>query len=257
MMSNGLLIIDSQQSIKNYQQKSNLIFNNRFSLVKASKIALSSIDIVTDLDTISRLNSTAYIETSTQSFAVTVAVGKYNYIELAVAITVALTNTGLGAFGAAYTGSSYYISAPVGIKFINGPDSHSDWADMIGMDKQGQLTTTLSSVGVVDISYTRAIYVCSDVLHSYKKMLDSTTNNVNNILGIVYINKDANLGNDKDTSAPETNNAHHSTPDIHNLKWIDLQESQDLQQIDIKLYDDSGFLLEGSKFSYVLSILII
>ena len=258
MQTNGQIIINSYQANRSYTTKADLVFNNRFSLQGASKVALCSFDFCCDLDTITRLNNTAYIETSTQSFPVTVANGKYNYVELASAIEAGLVASGAPAlFSVSYTGTLFNINSSIPIRFIYGPDSHSDWADMIGMDKRGTYLLLNSSVGVVDISYTRAIYICSDILHEDKNKADVMTNGRNNILEIVYVNPNANLGNDKDIDAPTTNNAHHITERISELKWINLMKLKDYNNIDIKLYDDDGFLLEGSKFNYTLQLLTI
>lgn len=253
--TNGIIYIDSKQSIKTYDKKADMVFNNRFSLQGIKKIALCSFDFTYDIDNINNLNNTSYIETTTQSYPVIIANGKYNYTQLATAIDTALTNTGLGSFTVTYVGTSYVIIGPVQFRFIYGPATRSDWADMIGMDKKGSYGLTQTSISVVDITYTRAIYICSDILHAYKDKIDSLTNNRNNILEIVYVNKDYNLGNDKDVDAPLSNNAHHITERINNLKWVNMQSGRDMQNIDIKLYDDDGDLLSGSKFDYVLQII--
>lgn len=253
--TNGIIYIDSRQSIKAYDKKADMVFNNRFSLQGVKKVALCSYDFTYDIDNINKLNKVAYIETTTQTYPVTVTTGKYNYDELATAIQSALIATGLGAFVVTFNVNSYEIAGPVLFRFLQGPDPHSDWSDMIGMDKRGSYATTQFSVGVVDISYTRSIYICSDALHSYKDKADSLTNNRNNILEIVYVNKDSNLGNSKDVDAPTSNNAHHITDRIAELKWINVQSGRDFQNIDIKLYDDDGYLLDGSKFDYILQLL--
>ena len=253
--TNGAIYIDSRQSIRTYAKKADMEFNNRFTLQGIKKIALCSYDFVYDLDNINDLNNTAYIETTSQSYPIKIANGKYNYTQLATAIDNGLTTTGLGSFTVTYSGTSFEIVGPVLFRFIYGPAIHTDWADMIGMGKRVSYALTQISVGVVDISYTKAIYICSNALHSYKDKADSLTNNRNNILEIVYVNKDAYLGDDKDANAPITNQAHHITDRIAELKWVNLMSNRDFNQIDIRLYDDDGFLLEGDKFEYILQIL--
>lgn len=253
--TNGIIYIDSRQSIKAYDKKADMVFNNRFSLQGVKKIALCSYDFTYDIDNINALNRTAYIETTSQTYPVRLTPGKYNYEDLAVVIKLSLQATGLGVFTVVYDKSVFIINSPVLFRFIQGPDPHSDWSDMIGMGKRESYALEHISISVVDISYTRAIYICSDSLHSYKDKADSLTNNRNNILEIVYVNKDANLGNSKDVDAPASNNAHHITDRIAELKWVNFMSGRDLQNIDIKLYDDDGYLLDGSKFDYILQIL--
>lgn len=246
-MDSGYIIIDSKKAIKNGADNNALSYNKYFNLQGVNYVALYSYDFLYNIDNVNDYNNTAYIDTGSQSFPVIIPNGNYTGITLAPAIKSALDGLGLGVWSVGYTTEKFVITGPIIFKFIQGPNEDTNWSDMCGFEKYDfNLSLSNSSVYPVDLVYTNSVYIVSNILHSDKYKVDSSTNLRNNILGIVYVKKNKDLGE---------NVKHHITEYNHVLKWIKTRDNRDLQNIDIQLFDDNGRPLNGTNYNYVLTLM--
>ena len=257
--TNGYIYLSSKDSADSaLANKASIVYVNTISLIDSSKICLSSFDFLYYIDNINDLNNISYLDTGSQSYPILLSNGKYDYDELGTEVESKLNALGLGAFVVTFSDNKYVITSPVPVFFTtNYRSSHTDFIDMMGILKNTSLNTTFTSL-YVDIAYTNNIFICSDVIHSNKKLHDNnTTSRINNILGVIYVNANNSLGSDKITGSPiDITNPKHITERIHNLKWINQYETRDIGRIDINLYDDDGFLIPNYQFKYTLELMI-
>jgi hypothetical protein len=106
----------------------------------------------------------------------------------------------------------------------------------------------------VDINYTNLIYIKSNRLHEYKTIGDSASVGINNILGIVHVNKDI-LENPNSADAPVSVNNKIICERYDPLKKIPWRIDDIITSCDIALYDDRGKLLPDGLVSYTLEII--
>ncbi len=106
----------------------------------------------------------------------------------------------------------------------------------------------------IDINYTNLIYIKSNRLHDYKTIGDSTSTGLNNILGIVHVNKDS-TENPKDEGAPQSVNNKIICERYDPLKKIPWRLDDILTSCDISLYDERGRLMPDGVVSYTLEII--
>ncbi len=237
MNVSGSLYISSndKKDYEDYQLISYKTTNNQ----PLSCIALNSFDFVYGLNNINSKNSSGFFETATQSFQVTLTVGNYTYASLLTEILLKLNALGLGVFAMTFINNIYTLTAPVAIKFITNPISQSrDWVDMVGFQKN----TTLKTVhigGVANIAYTNCIYITCDELHRRQTVRDDSTNQkLSNILGVVYINKDALMSSTLVTTTVV--DPKHITDRIRNPKYIYLDINMRINTMTIRLLDENG-----------------
>lgn len=203
-------------------------------------IGLSSFDFLYGFCNINTMTQTAYFETATQTYPVTLDIGFYDYDTLKDEIILKLNALGLGAFALTFTDNIYALGAPVPIKFINNVRSVGrDWVDMVNFQKNTVLKVNHIG-GTANISYTNAIYILSDELHKRGTISDGTsTLNFSNVLGVVYIDKDRDMGSDKiitDISRPR-----HITDRLNPIKWINKDSNNAITTLNIRLVDERGY----------------
>lgn len=208
-----------------------------------SMVALSSYDFVYGLNNINVNNHIGYFETSTQSFAVSIATGNYDYTTLAAAILVALNALGLGVFTLTYTNDIYTLTSPVPIRFINNPISnYRTWVDMLALKKNTITLQTVFVGGVPNLAYTDLIYIISDELHRRQTVRDTSTNNqVNSVLGVVYVNRDRKMN--KDEVMHEIVEPKHITERIRVPKYTYMDINYRINTVSIRLLDQQGLPL--------------
>lgn len=247
MSALSYIYLDSHDRIKNRSTSgdtSRADFSISFGSNNVNQIALSSYDVGYAIENINSNNNIAFIETATQTFSVTLTNNRYDYVKLKDEVQTQLTALGIGAFSVTFTDSLYAILAPEPFRFITNPingGTTKDWADMMGMTKNQELSINAVG-GIADIAYTNKLYIVCDEAHAYKTRTDQGTNRrLNNVLGVVYLNPDAQYGNDKLITSPaEVVDPHRATRQIENLKWVDFKSDGDLSRLSIEFLDDNG-----------------
>lgn len=233
----ALLYLDSDDRIRNFYDidTSDVSFNVNFKANSVKRIALASYDFSIDFDNINESNNIVVIDNGVSSFPIGLPIGKYTYSQLAAEIQISLNMAGLGAFTVSYLGGRFEITAPVPIKFLPNPfrPSGKDWADMISI-KKTQFLETVFLGGVADISYTNKIYIVCDDMHRFKWVTDeSSTQRLQNVLGVVYVNDSSKL--DDSLILPK-----HATTRLPWLKWINHKLLTELGPVRVALRDDRG-----------------
>jgi len=205
-------------------------------------VALSSYDFVYGFCNINSLSKNGFIQTATQTYPVTLDVGFYDYAELLTEMLAKLNALGLGVFLMSFTDNIYSLISPVPIEFIENPlPVGRDWVDMANFQKQAGLSTSHIG-GTANLAYTDAIYITCDELHRRQNIFDTSSNqNIANVLGVVYVNKDKEMLSDKvieDVMRPK-----HITDRLNPLKWISKDNNNNFRVITIRLVDERGFEL--------------
>jgi hypothetical protein len=224
---------------------SNVTFRTNFRANDAKYLSLSSYDFVYAINNINENNRTAFIDTSIQTFQITLDTGNYNFTTLATQIQIQLVLAIVGTT-CTFSNGVYTITSPVPIRFITNPANPTgrDWGDMIGMTKDGVRSLTLIG-GIPDISYTNKLYIICDTANRFKDKADeSSCNRINNCLGVVYVNPDLFM-----ESPPDTIIQHHATRQIFNLKWIKHRAQEDIGTVGIYLLDDRGQRLPSDQLN--------
>lgn len=224
----GILNLSSSDK-KPYEDNSDVTFYLSIPDFEGDAIGLSSYSVFCGLDNININNRVAVLETAGQSYPVILNNGNYNYENLRSEIQTRLTALGLGAFTVTLTNNRYNILSPVPIKFITNPTTgyKYDWASMISLPKDGGLSLTVNG-GSTDILYTNKLKITSPKLMLSKTVGDYNPgdNNVNNVLGIVYLDN--------------TIEPHQVKLDYANIKWMLKRTSQSINQIVINILDSEG-----------------
>ena len=252
----ALLFLDSDDRIRGFDDidTSDVSFDVNFKANSVKRIALASYDFAVDFDNINENNNIAVIDNGLSSFPIELTLGKYTYSQLATQIQTQLNAAGLGVFTVSYVNSRYEITAPIPIKFISNPfrPTGKDWADMISIKKTSQLSLSFVG-GVADIAYTNKLYVVCDDAHRFKLVSDeSSTQRLQNVLGVVYLNEDSNLN---DTIIQPK----HATERLPWLKWINHKLLTELGPVRIVIRDDRGLSIPPSqkdKFKWSLELYI-
>lgn len=231
------LYLDSDDRLnKELANVCDVTFRTNFRSNDARFIGLSSYDFVYSVNNINENNRRAFIDTSVQSFQITLDTGNYDYTQLATQIQTQLVLSIPGTT-CVFTNRVFTITSPTPIRFITNPlrVGGRDWGDMIGMTKEGARSLTLIG-GIPDISYTNKIYIICDAASRFKDKADEAScERINNCLGVVYVNSNLSMAN-----PPDTNIQHHATERIHNVKWISHKKFEDVGVVSILLLDDRG-----------------
>ena len=237
-MSRGNIYLSS--SDKTPQEDEQLIRYDLNLQDELNGAALSSFDFVYGFTNINTKTQRGYFETATQSYEVILDIGFYDYSQLQTEITAKLNALGLGVFTVTFTDNIYSLSSPVPIKFINNVlPVGRDWIDMANFQKETVLKTSHIG-GTANLAYTDAIYIICDELHKRQNIYDTTSNNnISNVLGVVYVNKNKEMLSDKvieDIMRPK-----HITDRLDPLKWINKDPLNSFSVMTIRLVDERGF----------------
>ena len=252
--------------ISSFDRDSRFEYNNATyevpNLQYLSTIGLNSFDFVYGLNNINSNTTTAYFETSTQTFNPTLTIGNYDYNTLATEVLIRLNALGLGAFTLTFTNDIYTLTSPVPIKFINNViQNRRDWVDMLGLKKNTPLQTVFVG-GVANIAYTDAIYILCDELNRRQTVRDMGTSRVgqiSSVLGVVYTNKDERMSKtDVMTHIVEPK---HISERLRNPKFTYMDLNYRINTVTIHLVDQQGLELptqpgDGS-CQYTLEIMCI
>jgi len=246
----GYLYLDSDdRNNKPNPDTSDVTFPVKFKGNVINRIGLSSYDFAVAFDNINERNRTMYIDDGTTTYPVTLEIQIYNIDELRVEAKIVLDALGLGAWTITVRDGKFIVLAPVPIKFLTNPVNNSgrDWADMMGMEKETELK--LSHLGgIADIVYTNKLYIIADEIHQYKSFSDeSSSRRINNALGVVYLNENKNLGNEKVLLSPDAVYPHRATRQIQDMKWIKHRTRDDVGVVRILLLDDRGETIPDSQ----------
>jgi hypothetical protein len=203
-------------------------------------VGLASYHFTSNITNINENNRRAVIVTATQSFPVTIAAGQYDEVQLAAAVQNAILSALLLATVTVIFANSIYTittNVPFYIKtnpFNGGLD---DFFDMMGLLKEQPLSNNLISLNVVNLVFTDAVYITSEVLNLNRSKVDYNTNDRTNNVGVMY------LDSDKGNKNYER---------ISDIKYIPYTSNRTIDYIDITLYDDRGSLLPSNNFKYLL-----
>jgi len=228
---------------------------------RVEHIALRSYDFVIQIDNINERNQTAYIDDGTTTYPVTLSIRTYDIFQLRDELITELGLLGLGVWAITLFEGKFQIVAPVPVTWITNPVSPKgrDWADMIGIIKEVPLSL-FHNGGLADIAYTNKIYITSQDINRFKTYSDESSNRrITNALGVVYVNSNLSLGNEKVLLSPETVMGHHATRPIDVPKWIDHRDMTDIGIIRIILLDDRGETIPESQkgnLKYSLEIMM-
>ncbi len=249
--SYSYLYLDSDDRLnKDDMDMTNVSFPINFRANASVYLALSSYDFVYAINNINNNNNIAFIDTSTQSFQITLPNGNYNYTDLATVIQTQL-NIAIAGMTASFANGVYTITSPTAFRFLVNPfrPESRDWADMITMTKPSSPIRQLSwTGGIPDITYTNKIYITCEGINRFKDKADeSSVNRINNCLGVVYVNSNLQM----ETPTPDTFNQHHATRQIHSLKWIKHKSKFDLGPLSIVLLDDRGLNLPSDQLNKI------
>jgi len=212
-------------------------------------IALSSYDFVVQIDNINERNQIAYIDDGTTTYPLLLATRTYDIFQLRDELITNLGLLGLGVWTITLFEGKFQIVAPVPVRWITNPVNPNgrDWADMIGIIKDVPLSL-FHNGRLADLAYTNKIYITSQDINRFKTYSDeSSSRRITNALGVVYVNSNLSLGNEKILLSPETVLGHHATRQIDNVKWISHRDMTDIGTIRIILLDDRGQTIPESQ----------
>lgn len=239
-MSRGLIILNSFDK-KNYEDEQNIRFEVNLQ-DDLNAVALSSFDFTYGFCNVNSRNNTAYIDDGATTYPVTLLNGFYDYPTFLTEMKTRLDALGLGAFGITFTDNIYAMLAPVPIQFKNNfLTAGRDWVDMAGFTKETPLNVSHVG-GTANIAYTDAIYIICEELHRRQTMNDANTRStMSNVLGVVYVNENRDLGSDK--IAEDINRPRHITTRMKVLKWINKDPNNSVGVFTIRLVDAQGLPL--------------
>lgn len=233
----GTIILNS--NFNQEENKNNIIYetiNHNFN----RSIGVSSYKFNYEIPNINPYNNTCILDTGAQSYPVTLDEGIYNRSSLAVEIQNKFNLLGLGAFNVVYDANTqkYTITAPVAIQFKNNviTGNNKDFIYMIGIKKEEPLNSVLTSFYNVNLHYTECIYVTSKTLNKSRDKNEYNNNNVIDNILTVYLDLDKNSIIQR----------------VENIRYININQSSNIDKIDIVLYDDQGRLLYGNSYNYII-----
>lgn len=216
---------------------------------RVEHIALRSYDFVVQFDNINERNQTAYIDDGGTTYPVTITTRTYDIFQLRSELITELDLLGLGGWAITLFEGKFQIVAPVPVRWITNPvkPQGRDWADMVGIIKDVPLSL-FHNGGLADIVYTNKIYITSQDISQFKTYSDeSSSRRITSALGVVYVNSNLSLGNERIPISPETVIGHHATRPIDFPKWINHRDMSDIGVIRIILLDDRGETIPESQ----------
>jgi len=213
-----------------------------------NSISMVEYELVLDIPLINARNDTAVIETTSQSYPVTIPHGNYDTTTLGVAVVAALNALGLGAFSILFdpTTARYNLAGPVGFRFIRNPVLVGawDWSCMMGFPQSGPILFSQQG-GLVDLTYTDAVYIVSLEAHARANKRDfAAAGRLANVLGVVPMRSD---GDPVGGLAAPVGGGIIRAGRIEYPKTIRYEAENALSQLDIRLYDDRGQPLPGDE----------
>lgn len=229
-------------------------------LSNVNNISLSSFEFDYNVKNININNyESVFMDDGISSSPVLLLEGWYSYEGLAQAIEDGLNNSVVigTPFTVSYsTDDNNYTITCASFPFtLRKLTTGRSWLEMI--DLEPDLPLELSHVGGsnLNINYTNKIYITSQEIHQDKIRRDvSTTRNIADVLGIVYVNSNAPQKQDKnDAYAPASIYPKFISNEYTNPKTI--RAINGLETIDIILYDDYGLKMPD-ELNYSLTFLI-
>lgn len=257
-MSRGLIILNSyDKQINEDEQHIRFEVNLQDDL---NAVALSSFDFTYGFCNVNSRNNTGYIDDGSTTYPVVFNNGFYDYETFRVEMKAKLDALGLGVFNITFTDNIYAITAPVPIKFKNNfLTGGRDWVDMANFTKEMPLNVSHVG-GTANIAYTDAIYIICEELHRRQTMNDANTrSNMSNVLGVVYINENRDMGSDK--IVEDINRPRHITTRMPILKWINKDPNNSIGVFTISLVDAQGLPLplkadNCGSVSYIMELMV-
>lgn len=244
------LLINSYQRSFIANGKDNFKLKNP--LTDGRQLQLKSFVIVVDAPNINPLNSQLFIDDGLQSFPVVIAEGKYTYLELRTAIENALNATGAAVFTVTFLNSKYTVTSSVGISFGKLTENKSVW-DMMGLKLN--VTDTVHLGGAPNINFTNYVHINSFELTRFKKVLDTgSTNNSNVLCSIRAVSEDL-LHDVNNLNSPTSVQSQILSREFDNYKYVKINPSQTLYNVDIYITDDDGNDI-GQYVNYSLEFII-
>jgi hypothetical protein len=230
------------------------VFNLSRPITDGVNLALKSYVLTCNIDNVNPNNNNLFIDTGTQSFPVSVPIGKYSFVQLGAQIQTSLNNTTAATFNVVYSGGTYTITSSIPVKYQNlSPNNKSIW-QMMGI-RENEFGTT-NGGGVVNIHATDYLNISSFELTRYKQILDVGTGNSANVLASVRYVSDDVLNDPTSTTGPETIQPKILSGELYNWKNIKINGRQTVQNIDIVITDDDGNIINQA-VSYSLEFLIL
>ena len=240
----GIILINSNHGASNLinGNLSDLQYDN-INTVGVNMLGLSSYVFVDHIPNVNEYNKVGVIDNGAQSFPVQIPEGNYNNVQLATAVSNALSLLPIGAVSVTWDGLKFTINTGTAIKILTNPinGGRRDIFDMMGMNKDGQLLTINETVKLANLNYSECIYVLSRRLMRSRKDTDHNSNFATNNIGVIY----------RESQDPEKGNNRHEER-IYNIKWIKSRELDALDGFDIVLVDDEGYQIPSNKYEYRL-----
>lgn len=233
----GVIYLDSNYI--NQGTSSNGIYN-KINQTGSHLIGLASYKVNVNIVNINEYTKTAIIDDSTDLYEVILTEGQYNETQLAVEVKSKLDALGLGSWSISYDNATnkYTMQAPLSViiktNYVNG--GKPDFLTMMGFKKEEAPKNLFVSSFYVNISYTDVLYFVSEQLFASYDKREYSTNGGLNHLGICYLNNN-NKVNER----------------IENVKWVNVAQLGNINQIDIRVLDSAGRDFIGS-LEYVLEI---
>lgn len=203
-------------------------------------VGVGSYKVNVNIQNINEYTKTAIVADDTDIYRVTLDEGVYDEIGLGVEVKGKLDALGLGVWTVTYVPelNEYFIQAPVPVvfqtNFTNG--GKPDWVNMLGIEKNQAPSSSFQSQFYVNISYTDCLYFTSEQLYASYDKREYNTNGGLNHLCVCYLNN-SNKVNER----------------IENVKWINVAQLGNIDQIDIRVLDSAGRVFVG-QLEYVLEI---
>lgn len=203
-------------------------------------VGVGSYKVNVNIQNINEYTKTAIIADDTDIYRVTLDEGVYDEIGLGVEVKGKLDALGLGVWTVTYDPvlNKYSVQGPVPVvfqtNFTNG--GKPDWVNMLGIEKNQAPSSSFQSQFYVNISYTDCLYFTSEQLYASYDKREYNTNGGLNHLCVCYLNN-SNKVNER----------------IENVKWINVAQLGNIDQIDIRVLDSAGRVFVG-QLEYVLEI---
>lgn len=227
-----------QSNRKSYVRNDKDVFNIQNSITDGNMLVMKSYVITCDIPNINKYNNKLFVDDGSQSFPVSLASGRYSFVELAVAVESALNLTGSAIYTVTWLNGVYTVNSSIPISYGNlNPLGKSVW-EMMGIKLN--VFSSISGGGAVNIHATDYLNVSSFELSRFKNYNDVGTSNSSNVLGSVRYNDGDVILDPTSLTAPETVRPKILSGEFNNFKNIKLSAKQTLSNLDISVTDDFG-----------------
>ena len=240
----ALVVIDSRDASPNQKlgdARYNLDANSR----GYRSLALVEYELVLDVPHINSNNNIAVFVTPTTSYPIEIPVGSYDVNDLATALQAQLIAEIGGLWTVAYSAvtGKYTINSPVPFNIESNPILVGSWdfARMMGFPVDGPATSSMVS-GLVDLAYTKSVFICSRIAHERTRQRDLTSNGrAADILAVVHLREDA------ESAALQDFTKGIYQARIETPKVVRFDTDTALASLDIVILDDRGQPLPGDE----------